>query len=107
MRQQRVLSVEHPRHGVLLMGSQGDFRVHTRKTDMGTVIFAGTDAVELLIVPLAEGFPAYRVFENPVLERFAHGFLFLLGNGGFLFVEDAHLLSVLHLCIEYPHIPLV
>ncbi len=89
------------------MGTQGNFRVHARKTDMGTVIFAGTDAVEFLVVTPAKGFPALRVFENPVLERFAHGFLLLLGDGGLLFVEDAHLLSVLHLCIEDPHIPLV
>ena len=94
-------------HGVLLVGPQGDFRVHARKADMGTVILAGPDGVEYGIVLPAQSLPALRVFENPLLKRFTDCLLLLLGNRGLLLVEDADLLSVLPFFIKYPHIPLV
>ena len=53
MSQQAVSSVEHPGHRIALVGPQGNFRVHTGKTDMLPVIAAGPDGVIKFIVFLA------------------------------------------------------
>ena len=55
---------------------------------MAAVIFTGFDAVEDLIVFLAQHFPALRVFPYPGFKGFPHHFLFLLGQHGFFRVED-------------------
>ena len=107
MGQQGVFAVEHMGHGVALVGPQADFRVHAHKIDVGAVIFPWPDVVELVIVFPAQGLPAFRVLENPVLERLADGLLLLLGDGGLLFIEDADFLPVLPMLIKNAHIPLV
>ena len=80
MGKQAVPAVKHPGNGILLVRAQLDFRCHTGKADMAAVIFTGFDAVEDLIVFLAQHFPALRVFP--------YHFLFLLGQHGFFRVED-------------------
>ena len=60
---------------------------HTGKADMAAVIFTGFDAVEDLIVFLAQCFPALRVFPYPVGKRLLDDFLLCLRSCGFLCVE--------------------
>ena len=88
MGKQAVPAVKHPGNGILLVRAQLDFRCHTGKADMAAVIFTGFDAVEDLIVFLAQRFPALRVFPYPGFKGFPHHFLFLLGQHGFFRVED-------------------
>ena len=85
--QQSVPSIERPRNGILLMGTQRNFRVHPRKDQVGAVIFSGTQIIEAFIVERCYPLPAVRVFTNPVLKRLLDLRLFSLGNGGFLLVE--------------------
>lgn len=78
--QQRIFAIEDMGHGVLLVGPQGNFRVHACKADMGTVIFTGAGCVEDRIVLPAQDLPALRVLENPLLELLADRLLLLLGD---------------------------
>ena len=79
---------------VELMFSQLNVRVHTAKADMTAIVFTGSCRVEQLIVLRYHSFTAARVFPNPILERILDRLLFLLGEGGFLFIQDTLLLTV-------------
>ena len=89
MGQQAVPSVEHPGHRIALVGTQGNFRVHTGKTDMLPVIAAGPDGVKKFIVFLAQVGSAGRVFPDPILECLPDLLLLLLGQHGFFGVKYA------------------
>ena len=105
--QQGVLSIEDMGHGVFLVGPQADFRRHARKADVGAVVLAGPNVVEQRIVLLTQRLPPFRVFEYPIFESLADGFLLLLSNHGLFFIEDPGFLSVYPLFVKYPHISLV
>ena len=94
MGKQAVPAIEHTGNSISLVGSKADFRRHTGKADMAAVILAGLDAVEDLIVFLAQDFTALRVFPNPGLEGFTHHFLLLLCQHGFLCVQDTFFRAV-------------
>ena len=85
--QQSVPSIERPRNGVLLVGTQCNFRIHPRKDQVRAVIFSGAQIVEPLVVERCQPFPAIRVLPNPVLKRLFNLRLFALGNGSFLLVK--------------------
>ena len=87
MSKQTVSAVKHTGNSVSLVGSEVNFRRHSRKTDMAAVIGTRLDGVKNLIVFLAQGFPAGRVFPNPGLKGFPNHFLLLLGQHGFLGVQ--------------------
>ena len=108
--QQSVPSIERPRNGILLMGTQRNFRIHPRKEQVRAVIFSGAQIVEPLVVERCQPFPAVRGFPNPVLKRLLDLRLFPLGNGSFLFVEYRFSLTVhLHIVkdLDLPEIQTV
>ena len=94
MGKERVAAVEVVGDGVELMLPQGDLRIHARKDQVSAVIFPGTGGIEALIVELHQLPPPVGVAPDPVTERLLDGLLLLLGEGGFLTVEDALFLSV-------------
>ena len=103
--QQRVPAIEHPGHGVALVGFQLVLRVHAGKLDVIPVVFTGSNRIEQAVVGGAEIGAALRVLENPVLERLANGLLLLLGDYGFLLIENTFFPSALVNRIIYPRIP--
>ena len=94
MGKERIAAVEVVGDGVSLMLPQRDLRIHARKDQVPAVIFPGTGGIEALIVELHQLPPPVGVAPDPVPERFSNGLLLLLGEGGFLAVEDALFLSV-------------
>ena len=94
MGKERVAAVEVVGDGVELMLPQRDLRIHARKDQMPAVIFPGTGGIEALIVELHQLPPPVGVLPDPVTERLLDGLLLLLGEGGFLAVEDALFLAV-------------
>ena len=92
--QQRIAAVQHMSNGILLMFPQPDFRIHAAKADMRTIVLTGTSAVEQLVILFHKFRAAIRVFPHPVLERILNGLLFLLGEGGLLFIQNPFLLAV-------------
>ncbi len=94
MGQQRVSAVQHMGDGVELMLPQGDLRVDAAEHDMPSIILAGPDGVEQLIVLLLQGLPPLGVFPYPVPKSVLDGLLFLLGQGGGVMVQNAAFLAV-------------
>ena len=92
--QQRIAAVQHMSNGILLVFPQPDFRIHAAKADMRTIILTGTSAVEQLVILFHKFRAAIRVFPHPVLECILNGLLFLLGEGGLLFIQNPLLLAV-------------
>ena len=75
---------------------------------MPPIILTGADAVEGFVINAAQQFPAVDVFPNPLGKLLLDEFLPVLGNRGFLLVEDRLFLAVLVLnIVKYPHIPLI
>ena len=90
------------------MGPQGDFRVHSLKVNMPSVILTGADAVEGFVVDMAQALSAVNVPPYPLRKFLFDEFLPVLGNGGFLLVEDGFFIAVFILdIVEYPHILLI
>ena len=61
---------------------------------MGTVILPGPGAVKALVVFPHQILPAFRVFPDPFPESVLDGLLLLLGQGGFLLVQNADFFPV-------------
>ena len=108
MGQQGIPAVHNMGNGIDLMGPQGNFRVHALETDMLAIVFTGTAGIECFVVDGAQPFPAVDVFPNPFGKLLLDQLLPVLGDGGFLLVEDSLFISVfiLHI-IKNPHILLV
>ena len=108
MGQQRIPAVHDMGDSVDLMGSQGDLRVHPGKADMTAVILTGPDRIKGFVVDAAQPFPPVNVLPDPFGEFLLDQLLPILGNGGFLFVENRLFVAVfvLHI-IKHTHIPLV
>ena len=92
--QQRIAAVQHMSNGILLMFTQPDFRIHAAKADMRTIVLTRTGTVEQLVILFHQFRTAIRVFPHPILERILNGLLFLLGEGGLLFIQNSLLLTV-------------
>ena len=92
--QQRIAAVQHMSNGILLMFPQPDLRIHTAKADMRTIVLTRTGTVEQLVILFHQFRTAIRVFPHPILERILNGLLFLLGEGGLLFIQNSLLLTV-------------
>ena len=92
MSQQGIPTIEDMGDGTHLMGAQGDLRVHALKADMLSIVFAGPDGVEYLIVDGAQPLPAVDVFPYPFGKLLLDQFLPVLGDGGFLLLSTAFLL---------------
>ena len=81
---------------IALMLSQIDLRVHAHKMNVTTVIFTGPGAVKKIIVPLHQQNPPLRIFPDPASKCVLDGLLFLLGEGGFVLIQHALFLAILH-----------
>ena len=100
MGQQGIPAIQDMGHCIFLVLHQGDLRRHPDKTDVRTVVFTGTDAVEHPIVGLHQIFPAIHIPENPFLECLLDGVLLLLGQHRLIFVENPMLSPVyITLCV--------
>ena len=94
MGKEGVAAVEVVGDGIELMLPQGDLRIHARKDQVSAVILPGTGGIEALIVELHQLPPPVGVAPYPVPECLLDGLLLLLGEGGFLTVEDTFFLAV-------------
>jgi len=74
---------------------------------VAAIIFTGTDRIKTVIVNSCQVLPAAGIFPYPALERFFDGFLLLLGNSGFLFVQNTLFYTVLINRIKNPYILLL
>ena len=105
---QGISAIQNVRDGIDLMRSKGDFRVHPLKMNMPSVILTGTNAVEAFVVNAAQALSAVNVSPYPLRKFLLDEFLPVLGNGGFLLVEDGFFIAVFILnIVEYPHILLI
>ena len=94
MGKQRVVAVQDVRHSIFLMLHELYLRRHTHKTDMRAVILTRPDAVEKLVIGLAQILPSVYIPEDPFLEGFLDHFLLLLRQHGLLLIENAMFFSV-------------
>ena len=92
--QQCITTVKHMSDGVFLMVAELDFRVHTGKRDMASVVFAGACAIHFLVILPHQCLTAFRVLPNPIFESIPDCLLLLGGEGGFFGVENAPFLAV-------------
>ena len=108
MGKQGIPAVHDMGDSVDLMGPQGDLRVHARKADMTAVILTGPDGIKGFVVDAAQPFPPVNIFPYPFGKFLLDQLLSILGNGGFLFVENRLFIAVfvLHI-IKHTHISLV
>lgn len=91
---EHISAIQNVRDGIDLMGPQGDFRIHSLKVNMPSVILTGTDAVEGFIVDAAQPFSAVNVPPYPFRKFLLDEFLPVLGNSSFLLVEDSFFIAV-------------
>ena len=75
--------------GVTLVFPERNFRVHTDKMDVGTIVFARSVAVEQFVVLLHQCNAPLGVLPDPVGESIFDYLLFLLRQHGVRFVQDA------------------
>ena len=93
VRQQRISTVEHMGDGPTLMLAERDFRIHAPKYNVTAVVFPGPGAVEQLVIPGHQSLPPLGLLPDPGGKCILDGLLLLLGQRGFLFVENALLLT--------------
>ena len=86
---QRITTIKHMSDGVTLVFPERNFRVHTDKVDVGTIVFARSVAVEQFVVLLHQCNAPLGVLPDPVGESIFDYLLFLLRQHGVRFVQDA------------------
>ena len=96
--QQGISAIQHMGDSAFLVFPQGNGRVHAPKSDMATIILAGTGRVHFLVVLAHQSLAAFRVSPDPVPKGFPDRLLFLGRQGGLLGVQHAALFSV---CVLY------
>ena len=89
MSQQSIAAVEDVGDGVDLVLAERDLWVHAAEIDVTAIILTGTVGIEQDIVGLTDSFAPIRVFPNPFGKGIFNEFLFALGDGGCLLVEDS------------------
>ena len=94
MGQERIAAIENVGDSVELVGPQADLRVDAAENDMTPIVFPEAAGIEKLVVFLYQRPAAFRVAPYPVLKSVLDGLLCLLGQGGFLLVQDTALLAV-------------
>ena len=105
---QGISAIQNVRDGIDLMGPKGDLRVHSLKVNMLPVILTGADGIEGFVVDAAQALSAVNVPPYPLRKFLLDEFLPVLGNSGFLLVEDGFFIAVFILdIVEYPHILLI
>ena len=96
VRQKGVVPIQHMGNRIALMLSQIDLRVHAHKMNVTTVILTGSGAVKKLVVLFYQQGAPLRVFPDPASKSVLDGLLFLLGEGGFVLIQHALFLAILH-----------
>ena len=105
---QGVSTIHNMGNGVDLMRPQGNFRIHSAEPDMASVILTGPNGIKGFIVDKTQLLPTVDIFPNPLGKLLLDQLLPVLGNGGFLLVENRLFIAVFVLYIvEHPHIPLI
>jgi len=94
MSQQRVAAIERMCNRIPLMLSEHNLRVHAGEGNVLSVIFAGADAVEQLIVLGNERFPTIRILPDPVPEGIFNSLLLLLRQCGCLLIQHTLFLTL-------------
>ena len=94
MGQEHVVTVEDMSDGIELMLPKLDFGVDAAEGDVPPVVLAGPGGVVEVVVLADKGLPPVGVFPNPVPESVLDGLLLLLGQSGFIPVENTALLAV-------------
>ena len=89
------MPIQHMGNRIALMFPQVNFRVHTHKMNVRTVILTGASAVKKLIVLFHQQSAPLRVFPDPASKSIFNGLLFLLGKGGFVLVQHTFFLAIL------------
>ena len=74
--------------GIALMFTQFDFRVHSVKGNVASIVFTRAQAVELIVVEPAQLFSSGRIRPNPIPESLFDKLLFCLSNLRLLFIQD-------------------
>ena len=106
MAEQGVAAINCSGYCIALMRAQLLFGVHTGEYDMAPVIFAGPDGIKLFVVNPAQPIAAAWLRPNPLLKLLLNQVLFVLRDSGFLFIQDALLMTVRVLNgVENPHVP--
>ena len=88
-----IAAVKNVGNGIFLMFPKFNFRVHSIKGNVASVILTRSDTVKLLIVNPAQSFSAGRIRPYPLLKCSLNKFLLGLSDGSFLFIEDCLLLA--------------
>ena len=78
VRQKSITAVQHSRYRVELMSTQFDSRIHAVEHQPGAVILTRTRRVVDKVVLVNQRLTANRIAEDPHLESFCEGLLFLL-----------------------------
>ena len=94
MGKQGILPIKLVSYRIFLVRAQGNIRRHSRKGQVGTVVFPWAVGIKQLIILLTENLPALSIPENPVFKCLPDRLLFLTCQGGFLFVEYPFLRTV-------------
>ena len=94
MGQKRIAAIENVGDSIELVGPQADLRVDAAENDMAPIVFPEAAGIEKLVVFLYQRPAAFRVAPYPVLKSVLDGLLFLLGQSGFLLVQDTAFLAV-------------
>ena len=92
--QQRIAAVQNVCNRIFLMFTEFDFRVHTVKNNVASVVLTGSYAVEFFVIHLREFFSAGRVIPYPVLKALLYEFLLCLCDCRFLFIENGFLFAL-------------
>ena len=94
MGKQRIPAIKCMRNRVPLMLPERNLWIHTGEGNVLSVIFAGANTVEQLIVFLHKGFASVRILPYPVAEGVLDGLLFLLRKRCGFLIQNALFLAL-------------
>ena len=83
---QGITAIKNMSHSIFLMFTQLNFRVHTIKDNVTTVILTRTNTVKFFVIHLRKFFTSGRVSPYPILKALLYKFLFCLCDCRFFFV---------------------
>ena len=105
MGKQDIIPIKLMGNGIFLVRTKLYFRIHSRKGQMASIIFPGTDGIESVIINPAQLFPPFLIPEDPVLKCFLDRILFLGCQHRFFFIQHTDFISLgINLCVIDPYI---
>ena len=87
MGEKRIPAIKNVSNSIPLMLTQFDFRIHTVKGDMASVILPGPNGIEQFIIGFNQVFAAFRIFPYPVPESVLDSLLLLLGQSSLFLIQ--------------------